>query len=122
MPTTSQSAKRIQVIHGRPSIKYKQETIPRTGITGHHGVLNALGRFGSRFRRMRIPTHTRMNANNVPMFVRSTISSMLVNIAQTATAAPVRIVVTWGGRNRGWPYAHERGSKKARASDKKNRC
>ena len=44
---------------------------------------------------------TRMNANSVPMFVRSTISSMLVNIAQTPTTTPVRIVVTCGVRNRG---------------------
>ena len=55
-------------------------------MSGTKGVLNDRGRFGSRLRRTQIPMQTRTNANNVPIFVRSTISSMLVNIAQTPTA------------------------------------
>ncbi len=41
-----------------------------------------------------MPTHTNMKAKRVPMLVRSTISSMLVNIEVTPTATPVMIVVT----------------------------
>ncbi len=64
---------------------------------------------------------TRMNANSVPMFVRSTISSMLVNIAQTPTATPVRIVVTCGVRKRGCTLAKLGGSSPSRAIEKKIR-
>ena len=43
-----------------------------------------------------IPTQTSMNAKSVPMFVRSTISSMLAKALTTPTSTPVRIVETWG--------------------------
>ena len=68
-----------------------------------------------------MPMQTRMNANSVPMLVRSTISSMLVNIAQTPTATPVRIVVTCGVRNRGCTSAKLGGSSPSRAIEKKIR-
>src|SRR6266850_296800 len=119
IPTTSHNPNRIQVIHGRPSIKYRQEITPRIGMKGTQGVLNDLGRFGSRLRRTRIPMHTRMKANSVPMFVRSTISSILVNIAHTPTATPVRMVVTCGVRNLGCTLAKDGGNSPSRAIEKK---
>jgi hypothetical protein len=44
--------------------------MPRTGTAGTNGVLNARGRFGSRFLRIRMPRHTSTNAKSVPMLVR----------------------------------------------------
>src|SRR4029434_9925480 len=96
----------------------KQDPIPRTGTTGTQGVRNARGRSGSRFRRMRTPVHTSAKAKRVPIFVRSTISSMLVNIAHTPTATPVRMVVTWGVRNLGCTFAKLVGRQPSRAIEK----
>ncbi len=62
-----------------------------------------------------------MKANRVPMFVRSTISSMVVNIEQTPTARPVTIVVTCGVRNLGCTRAKLCGSSPSRAIEKKIR-
>ena len=70
-------------------------------------------------RRIKMPMHTRMNANSVPILVRSTISSMLVNIAHAPTATPVRIVVTCGVRNLGCTFAKLGGSSPSRAIEKK---
>jgi hypothetical protein len=43
-----------------------------------------------------MPMHTSMKANSVPMFVRSTISSMLATALTPPTSTPVRMVETWG--------------------------
>ncbi len=56
------------------------------------GTRNGRGRSGSLMRSTMMPAHTRMNANSVPMFVRSTISSMLATAAKPPTKTPVRIV------------------------------
>src|SRR5664280_1128807 len=101
-PTVNHPPNLIHVIHGSPSIRYKHETIPKIGTSGTKGVLKLLSLEGSFFLRIIIPMQTRMNANRVPMFVRSTISSILVNIEVMPTTAPVRIVVTYGVLNLGW--------------------
>src|SRR5207249_2873495 len=118
-PASSQYAKRFHVISGRNHIKTTQETIPRIGTNGNRGTLKALGRCGSLMRRIMIPVQTRTNANKVPIFVRSTISSILTNIAQTPTATPVKIVVTCGVRNLGCTFAKDCGSSPSRAIEKK---
>ena len=68
-----------------------------------------------------MPMHTRMNANSVPMFVRSTIESSDVNIAVTPTKTPVMIVPTCGVRNRGCTFEKNRGSSPSRDMAKKMR-
>ena len=70
---------------------------------------------------MMIPTHTSTKANKVPMLVKSTISSMLMNAAKPPTIAPVRIVVTCGVLNLGWTLAKTGGSKPSLAMEKKIR-
>jgi len=65
--------------------------------------------------------HTRMKANRVPMFVRSTIASRDVKLAVMPTARPVTMVVTWGVLKRGCTRAKTSGSIPSRAIAKKIR-
>ncbi len=60
-------------------------TRPSSGTSsGPKGTRNGRARPGSLKRRTMIPMQTRMNAKSVPMFVRSTISSMFTNVLHTA--------------------------------------
>jgi len=59
------------------------------GIRGTNGVLKLLSLFGSFFLNINMPIQTKMNANKVPIFVRSTISSILVNIEVIPTMHPL---------------------------------
>ena len=68
-----------------------------------------------------MPMHTSMNAKSVPMFVRSTISSMLAKALTTPTSTPVRIVDTWGVPKRGCTRAKTGGSSPSRAIAKRIR-
>lgn len=78
-----------------------QESIPKIGIAIPKGALNGLSLLGSLTLKIIIPTQTKIKAKRVPMFVKSTIISMLENADVAATAMPVRIVVTWGVLNLG---------------------
>src|SRR5690606_33920118 len=70
-PIIIQQTKRIQVSNGRNAIIPKHTRIPRTGTSGTKGVRNARGASGWVFLRTSTPTHTRMNANSVPILVIS---------------------------------------------------
>jgi hypothetical protein len=61
------------------------------------------------------PTETRMKANKVPMLVNSIASLMSTNIAGMPTKTPVRMVVTYGVRNRGCTLAAHGGRSPSRA-------
>ncbi len=65
-----------------------------------------------------MPMLTSRNANSVPTFVRSTISSILMTAANAPTTTPVRIVVTWGVLNLGCTFAKTGGSSPSRAIEK----
>ena len=62
-----------------------------------------------------------MNAKSVPMFVRSTISSMFTNVLTTPTSTPVRIVETCGVPKRGCTFVKTGGRKPSRAIAKRMR-
>ena len=68
-----------------------------------------------------MPAQTRMKANNVPMLVRSTISSMLAKDEMPPTMTPVQMVVMWGVLYFGWAFAAHAGSSPSRAIEKKMR-
>src|SRR5215467_13821966 len=65
--------------------------------------------------------HTSRNAKSVPMFVRSTVSSMVPMPEKNATTTPVRIVDLWGVRKRGCTDEKKDGRKPSRAIEKKMR-
>src|ERR1043165_3104255 len=56
---------------GKNTIMNKQVAIPKRGIKGTIGVLNALGNSGIFLRITQTPIHTNMKANNVPILVIS---------------------------------------------------
>ena len=84
-PITSHTAKRIQVPSGNENIITRQVMIPRIGTKGTHGVLNGLGKFGSRLRKTITPTQTRTKASNVPMLVISPTTLAGTNAANALT-------------------------------------
>ena len=84
----------IQVIPGNPVIRKIQEATPKSGKTGLKGTLNVRCLVDSLMRNIIMPKHTRTNAKRVPMFVRSTISSIFVKAAIEAIIKPTTIVVT----------------------------
>src|SRR6186713_2573766 len=98
MPTFSHAANRNQEVGGRYTIRNRHPATPRTGNTNPRGTRKGRGLEGSFTRRMITPRHTRMKANSVPMLVRSTISSRLVNSENTPTPTPVKIVEPQGVR------------------------
>src|SRR5438128_362019 len=98
-----------------------QATMEISGVTGTHGTRNGRGRSGSMRRRKITPAETSTNANNVPMFVKSTTSAMFANAANAATKTPVKIVPTYGVLYLGWTLASTGGSKPSRAIEKKMR-
>ena len=54
---------------------------PRIGTSGTHGVRKGLGNTGSVFLKTRMPRHTIMNANNVPITVMSDMTEAGTNAA-----------------------------------------
>src|SRR6185437_104921 len=118
---TSQMPKRIHVTVGNCHMRYAQAAIEMSGVSGTHGTRNGRGRSGSMRRRKITPADTSTNANNVPMFVRSTTSAMLANAANTATNIPVRIVPTYGVLYFGCTFARKGGNSPSRDIEKKMR-
>src|SRR3982751_5187166 len=96
-------------------------TIEMIGVKGTPGTRNGRGRSGSVRLRKITPADTSTNANNVPIFVRSTTSAMFANAANVATKSPVRIVPTYGVRYFGCTFENALGSRPSRDIEKKMR-
>src|SRR6266581_694396 len=121
IPAASQNMKRHQVIAGSSRMSQTQVKIAPSGTHGTSGVRKGRGRSGSLQRRIKTPAATSTKANNVPILHKSTTSLMLLTPANPATNTPVRIVVTYGVRNRGCTLAAHRGSNPSRAMTNKIR-
>lgn len=90
---TSQTTNLIQVMPGSPVIRNMQLATPISGMIGLNGTLKVRCLDGSLIRKIIMPKQTRTKAKRVPIFVRSTISSMLVKAAIEAMITPTTIVV-----------------------------
>src|SRR5207245_11533833 len=101
-PIHSQTPKRHHDRCGSCDASTRHETAPNIG-TSHAppGTRNGRSRLGSLKRSTVIPIQTRKNANSVPIFVKSTMSSRDEKRAATPTKTPVTIVPTCGVLNLG---------------------
>src|ERR1051326_7977516 len=121
MPIISHINKRSQVTPGKLYIHHKENSTPRIGTTGTHGVLNGRGKSGLRRRSTHTPAETMANASNVPMFTMY--PSLLVGreAASSATKKPTPIVEIHGVRKRGWITLKKPGRSLSRDIEKKTR-
>src|SRR5947209_3254733 len=101
IPSTSHTASRSHVTPFRLAIIANEMTMPRMGTRGTIGVLNGLGRFGSRRRSTQMPAHTITNANRVPMLTISSSTLMGNDAASAATNTPTVMDDIQGVRNFG---------------------
>jgi hypothetical protein len=92
-PKPIQTNSRIQVPNGKEAISAKQTRMPIMGTKGTHGVRKERGALGSLFRNSRMPVHTIMKANKVPMETISPSFPMGKSPANSAQTMPVMIVV-----------------------------
>src|SRR5262245_13207836 len=92
-PITSHAPKRSHALRGRPNMMYTHPAADSRHTAHANGTRNGRGRFGSVWRRTSTPMLTSMNANSVPMLVKSYVSAASPINAHTATNTPVTIVV-----------------------------
>src|SRR6266446_4661981 len=98
---TNQMISRNQVAQGRKLINRIAESAPAGATNQTAGVVNLLGRSGSRTLKTRIPTDTITKAKSVPM-EHKLLASRTVKIAEKqATARPVIMEVIHGVWKRG---------------------
>src|SRR2546421_1439655 len=117
----SQTENRTQVSSGSPTITNTHSTAPVSDTTHTNGTRNGRGRPRSVYRSTSTPTHTRTNANSVPMFVRLYVSPASPMSDHSPTKMPVISVVTWGTRVLAWTRAAHGGSRPSRPIAKKMR-
>src|SRR6266700_4832281 len=92
----NQTSKRSHVIKGNVNMSPREESAPIGATNQTHGVLNLLGRSGSRTRSTKTPRDTITNASNVPILQRLPASRTGSNAPKNATKTPVIIVITQG--------------------------
>src|SRR6476620_8058358 len=95
-PITSHHPNRSHASRGRPRITKKQSPAPTMPTTWTNGTRNGRFRSGSVYRSTMTPMQTSMNANSVPMLVRSYVSAASPMRDHSATKTPVISVVTYG--------------------------
>src|SRR5215472_15537704 len=101
MPRISHMIKRSQVTPGRLYIHQRENSTPRIGTKGTHGVLNGRGKPGLRRRSTHTPAETMANASSVPMFTMSPSWLIGRDAASRATKNPTLSVEIQGVRKRG---------------------
>src|SRR5690349_18185243 len=101
MPIANHTNRRIHVMSGNVSISPKDDSAPIGATNQTQGVLNLLGKFGSRTRSTIIPTDTITNANSVPILQRFPASRTGSKAPKKATMIPVIVVITHGVLKRG---------------------
>lgn len=86
-PINIQTNELIWVSPGKEMIIDAQTKIPRSGTIGTNGVLKGRTNVGFDFLKIITPAHTKINANKVPMLVKSPATLPGINAAKAPTNA-----------------------------------